>query len=190
MPVIKRYSNRKLYDTEAKQYVTLERIADLIRRGEEVHVVDHATGEDLTALTLTQIILEQQKKAGGFLPRTVLTSLIQAGGDTLHTVKRAMGSAASLAHQVDEEIERRILALVHQGELSMAEGQHLIEKLLAPSRPPQATVWPSEQDVEQALAARGVPTRDELRRLAQEVEALSAKLEAIGRSAQPDRTEE
>ena len=45
MPIVKRYPNRKLYDTEAKQYVTLEGIAELIRQGQEVHVVDNATGE-------------------------------------------------------------------------------------------------------------------------------------------------
>ncbi|MGD8735253.1 MAG: polyhydroxyalkanoate synthesis regulator DNA-binding domain-containing protein, partial [Anaerolineae bacterium] len=55
MTRIKRYPNRKLYDTEAKQYITLEGIAALIRQGNEVQVIDHATGEDLTALTLTQI---------------------------------------------------------------------------------------------------------------------------------------
>ena len=68
MPVIKRYPNRKLYDTTAKQYVSLEGIADLVRQGAEVQVVDHATGEDLTTLTLTQIIVEQERLQSGFLP--------------------------------------------------------------------------------------------------------------------------
>ena len=62
MVTIKRYPNRKLYNTEAKQYITLEGVADLIRQGAEIQVVDHASGEDLTALTLTQITLEQEKK--------------------------------------------------------------------------------------------------------------------------------
>ena len=53
MPLIKRYPNRKLYDTEAKQYVTLEQIAELIRSGKDVQVIDHESGEDLTALTLS-----------------------------------------------------------------------------------------------------------------------------------------
>ncbi len=80
MSVIKRYPNRKLYNTSSKQYITLEGIADMIRNGEEVQILDHNTGEDLTALTLTQIIFEQEKKQGGFLPRSVLTGLVQAGG--------------------------------------------------------------------------------------------------------------
>ena len=67
MRIIKRYSNRKLYDTAAKEYITLEAIADLIRAGEEIQVVDNVTEEDLTALTLSQIILEQEKKKKGFV---------------------------------------------------------------------------------------------------------------------------
>ena len=64
-------------------YVTLDGVAHLIRDGEEIQIVDHASGEDLTAVTLTQIIFEQEKKEGGFLPRSLLTGLIQSGGQTL-----------------------------------------------------------------------------------------------------------
>lgn len=80
MVIIKRYPNRKLYNTETKKYITLDGIADLIREGEEVQVLDHATGEDLTALSLSQILFEREKKSAGFLPHSVLTSLVQAGG--------------------------------------------------------------------------------------------------------------
>ncbi|MCZ7575184.1 MAG: hypothetical protein M5U01_42080 [Ardenticatenaceae bacterium] len=186
MPIIKRYSNRKLYDTKAKQYVTLERIAEIIRQGVDVHVVDHATGEDLTALTLTQIILGEEKKPGGFLPRTVLTALIQAGGDTLYTVKRALGTPAGLARQVDDEIERRIQALVNQGELSKEEGLRLQDKLLAQGQRLHDPLWPDEQALERALLERGLPARDELRRLAEQVDALAARLDQIGT---PSRSE-
>jgi polyhydroxyalkanoate synthesis repressor PhaR len=78
MVIIKRYPNRKLYDSEAKKYITLEGVAELIRSGQEVQILDHTTGEDLTAVTFTQIIFEQEKKSGGFLPRSVLTGLVQA----------------------------------------------------------------------------------------------------------------
>ena len=58
MPVIKRYSNRKLYDTDAKHYVTLEDLANFVRKGEDVQVVDYTTGDDLTSMTLLQVIFE------------------------------------------------------------------------------------------------------------------------------------
>jgi polyhydroxyalkanoate synthesis repressor PhaR len=179
MRVIKRYPNRKLYDTEAKRYVTLEGIARLIRQGEEVQVVDHATGEDLTPLTLTQIIFEQEKKRSGFLPQAVLTGLIQAGGERLGTLRRALASPLELLHQVDEEIEWRVQALVSRGELAEEEGLRLRDKLLAQSRRPHDTTWPSEQDLERVLIERGVPTRDDLQQVIEQLEALAAKLDSI-----------
>jgi polyhydroxyalkanoate synthesis repressor PhaR len=179
MPTIKRYPNRKLYDTEAKQYITLEGIASLIRRGEDVSVVDHATGEDLTALTLSQIIFEQEKKQGGFLPRSVLTGLVQAGGDTLGTLRRNLASSLGLMRQVDEEIERRIQALVNQGELAAEQGSLLLNQLLAQGQQFRKALWPTEQDLERLLAKRGVPSSDDLQRIVEQLEALAAKLDAI-----------
>ena len=71
MVTIKRYPNRKLYNTNSKSYITLDGIAALIRDGSEVEILDHGTGEDLTTVTLTQIIFEQEKKHAGFLPRSI-----------------------------------------------------------------------------------------------------------------------
>ena len=61
--IIKRYQNRKLYDTDASCYVTLDEIAEMIQQGEEVSVVDDRNQKDITAATLTQIIFEKQKKS-------------------------------------------------------------------------------------------------------------------------------
>lgn len=179
MPVIKRYPNRKLYDTQTKQYITLEGIAKLIRQGQEVQVVDHATGEDLTALTLSQIIFEQEKKRSGFLPKSVLEGLIQSGGHTLGVLRRTLASPLGLLHQVDEEIAQRLQILVDQGELTEEEGSRLHNKLLAQSRRPDDKRWPSEQDLECLLLERGVPTRDDLQQVIEQLETLAAKLDDI-----------
>lgn len=74
---IKRYDNRKLYDTEASQYVSLSDVADLVRGGETVEVVDNATGRDLTAQTLTQVILEEGKDGRHVLPSELLHALLR-----------------------------------------------------------------------------------------------------------------
>lgn len=81
--VIKRYHNRKLYDTASSSYVTLEDIADLIKRGDEIQVFDNASKEDITGQTLAQIIFEEEKKKKSSLPLDTLRSLIQAGSETL-----------------------------------------------------------------------------------------------------------
>ena len=80
--IVKRYANRKLYDTERSCYVTLEDIALMIRAGDEVRVIDNKNGEDLTSVTLAQIIFETEKK-NSFMPLGLLRSLIQDKGETL-----------------------------------------------------------------------------------------------------------
>lgn len=80
--VIKRYQNRKLYDTHQSCYVTLDEIADMIMRGEEVVVVDNRTKKDITSSTLTQIIFEKQKRSKSIIPVSTLRDIIQVGGGT------------------------------------------------------------------------------------------------------------
>ena len=81
--LIKRYDNRKLYDTEASSYVSQRDIAQMVRRGETVRILDNSTGEDLTAQTLTQIILEEGKETGSLLPTEMLHGLLRRGSQAL-----------------------------------------------------------------------------------------------------------
>jgi polyhydroxyalkanoate synthesis repressor PhaR len=74
--VIKRYSNRKLYDTKDSRYVTLLQIAEMVRGGEEVQIIDNNTKEDLTEVTLAQIIYEEQKAHSRNVPLQTLKELI------------------------------------------------------------------------------------------------------------------
>lgn len=186
MPVIKRYPNRKLYDTEAKRYITLNEIAALIRSGAEVVVTDHATDEDLTAVVLTQIIFEQEKQQKGFLPKSVLTNLVRAGGDTLGTLRRGLTLPLDLWRHVDEEIDRRVQALISKGELAREEGARLREKLLSPMFTAPEANASGQVELEQLLTEHGVPTREELERLYAQIEALSSKLDdVIGQAEAP-----
>jgi polyhydroxyalkanoate synthesis repressor PhaR len=179
MPLIKRYPNRKLYDTEAKQYITLEGIAELIRQGKEIQVIDNATGEDLTALTLTQIILDFGKKEGGFLPRNILSGIIQASGDRLSMLQKSLASSVGFVQQLDDEIRGRVQQLINQGEMTEAEGKSVLGKLLNPGlRIPQEKGMIDPGDIERILAERQIPTRDEVQGLFYQVEELSAKLSA------------
>ena len=179
MPVIKRYPNRKLYDTDAKKYITLDGIAELIRDGQEVQVVDHTTDEDLTAVTLTQIIFEQEKRNSGFLPKSVLTGLVRAGGDTLNTLRRNLNSPLELLKHVDEEIDKRLQTLVERGEMARDEAIKLSEKLLAAGQEKSKEIMPGQQRLERLLNVRGVPSREEVEELTSQIETLSAKIDAL-----------
>jgi polyhydroxyalkanoate synthesis repressor PhaR len=78
MRTIRRYSNRKLYDTQESHYVNLQRVADLIRSGEEIRVTNRDSGKDLTAATMAQIIFEETKR-GQPLPVAGLRKIIVSG---------------------------------------------------------------------------------------------------------------
>ncbi len=81
--IIKRYGNRKLYDTEAGRHVSLEEIAGLVRDGVDVKVIDNTTNEDITTQTLTQVILEEGKKGRNPLSSDVLHDVIRWGNNVL-----------------------------------------------------------------------------------------------------------
>jgi polyhydroxyalkanoate synthesis repressor PhaR len=80
--LVKKYTNRRLYDTDESRYITLEELAEKIRKGEDAQVVDAKTGEDLTQVTLTQIIMES-RGAARILPVPLLLQLIRLGDEAL-----------------------------------------------------------------------------------------------------------
>lgn len=178
--IIKRYPNRKLYNTIEKQYITLDRIADLIREGEDIKVVDYASSEDLTAVTLTQIIFDQEKRRSGFLPMPLLTGLVKAGGETLDSVRRTLVKPLDMHNHVKDEISRRIDVLVSEGKFGPEEGETLRALLMAV---PDAHVSPDagifERTVSRVLNDVGVPSRSEFDRLSAQLDALTSKIEEL-----------
>ena len=90
--IIKRYANRKLYDTQHSRYVTLEQISEMIRNGDDVKIVDNKTKEDLTTVTLAQIIFEEEKKQRSFLPLAAMRNIIQSGGEWFAEAQRRVQS--------------------------------------------------------------------------------------------------
>jgi polyhydroxyalkanoate synthesis repressor PhaR len=81
--LLKKYSNRRLYDTEKSAYVTLDHVMQVIRKGRRVAVVDAKSGEDVTAFILTQIILEESRKRNNLLPVPLLHLIVQYGENIL-----------------------------------------------------------------------------------------------------------
>lgn len=170
MPLIKRYPNRKLYDTEAKQYVTLDDITEMIRGGGDIYVTDHESGDDLTTLTLTQIILEQEKKTTGFLPRTLLTSLIRTGGDTLDQVVRSLQSVV-IASEEDAENEEEDAFEAVEAE-SDAEA-------LSDEKGVAASLTAVDERISDVLHMLNVPTHRDMRQLQEQLDILGKQLEHL-----------
>ena len=118
---VKRYANRKLYDTERSCYVTLDDISTMIKAGEEVRVVDNKSGEDLTSVTFAQIIFEAEKKKS-FMPLGLLRDLIRDGSETItefarertERVQAAAHDIRETAQKLKTDLEVKIERLTHR----------------------------------------------------------------------------
>lgn len=109
LKIIKRYQNRKLYDTSDSCYVTLEDIGDMIKMGEEVQIIDNQTKEDLTAMTLAQIIFEEQKKKTNVQPLDTFRQIIQSGGEIISDfVNKAVESGGREIQTVRKIVDENI----------------------------------------------------------------------------------
>jgi polyhydroxyalkanoate synthesis repressor PhaR len=107
--VIKKYENRRLYDTSASRYVNLNDLAEMIRQGADVQVVDAKTGEDLTRVTLTQIITEDAKEKPTGLPLELLRQLIVATDQARQEfIMWYLKSAFDTYQTVQEAVENRL----------------------------------------------------------------------------------
>lgn len=109
--LVKRYGNRKLYDVQTSGYVSLEQVAGFVRAGETVEVVDNATGEDITAQTLTQVILEAGKRGPSLLPTELLHAALRRGERALDT------GLDQLRHGVDDLRAQLLHAPLLQGSI-------------------------------------------------------------------------
>jgi polyhydroxyalkanoate synthesis repressor PhaR len=106
--LIKRYANRKLYNTQTSRYITLKGIAELVEAGEDVRVIDNETGEDITSVTLSQVLVDSERE-GRSVSRTLLSDLIQRGGDALYGVlRRGVGDATEGIEDLGRNVRRLI----------------------------------------------------------------------------------
>ena len=174
--VIKRYSNRKLYDTRESRYVTLLQIAEFVRAGQEVQIIDNNSKEDLTEITLAQIIFEEQKNASRSVPLQTLKEIIhQRTGKVLNELREGpigrlipgeRKSTTDLGAVADErasipEPAKTSPKLVEQARETFEDFQARIDERLR-SAIPSFKPW---QDLE-----------EEVKQLRERVAALEAKL--------------
>ena len=100
--IIKRYQNRKLYDTHNSCYVTLDDIAKFIKDGEDISVIDNKNHDDLTSVTLTQIILEEGKRKRNLVPLSALKDIIKSGGGQIANFVQKSIQNVSISNVRDE----------------------------------------------------------------------------------------
>jgi polyhydroxyalkanoate synthesis repressor PhaR len=156
MALIKRYANRKLYYSEEGRYDSLEDIAGMVRSGEEVRVLEHTSGRDITTLVLLQAVVAEERRLGEMLPGVVLTHLLQNGEETLGALRARMLAAFDPQRGFEEELRARMGRLVKRGDLPEQEGERLAhmrtriepEDENAPEEPPEPDLVALSKQVE------------------------------------------
>ncbi len=170
--VVKKYANRRLYNTESSSYITLDSLAEMVREGQDFVVYDAKTGEDITRSVLTQIIVEEEAKGKALLPTGFLRQLIGFYGDSMQTVvpkylEQAMGAFAHQQETLGKAMQQSIgpffapsLEEVGRQNMAMMERAMSLFTPFLPG-PPAAPLSPQEEEVA-ALRAEVALLREQL----------------------------
>lgn len=180
--VIKRYTNRKLYDTVESRYVTLDEIAAMIKEGVEVRIIDNRTKEDLTSVTLAQIIFEEEKKKNQ-MPLAVLREIIRHPGESISGFiqKEVTPRVASIREGAEQRLDK--LLGREDKRPDEAAPQELKEGEQPPAAPAKASLSPAELlKASQRAFEEWQQKIDE--RVKNAVEGLTGNLPALGRDMQ------
>jgi len=170
--LIKRYANRKLYNTQSSRYITLKGIAELIDADEDVRVIDNETGEDITSVALSQILVDSERE-GRRVSRPLLSGLLQRGGDALYgALRRGVGDA----QEGLGELQRGVRRLVRRREEDgggitewIAQGAPDIEHML-------------QNAIERVFKLLDLPRRSDIDALSRNLDRVASAIEALERS--------
>jgi polyhydroxyalkanoate synthesis repressor PhaR len=174
--IIKRYTNRKLYDTVESRYVTLEEIAEMIKAGAEVKILDNRTKEDLTSVTLAQIIFEEEKKTSK-MSLKMLRDLIRHGGERAQQfVEDTQAELRGRVEAVRQAAEQRVQSLLSRGQQTSDRAKDLVAAS-------QEAVSQFQRRVDERVrtAVEGMSSLADLRR---ELQQVSARLDELEKKLQ------
>ena len=186
--VVKKYANRRLYNTATSSYVTLDDLATLIKGGGDFVAHDAKTGEDITRSVLTQIIVEQEQKGQNLLPISFLRQLMGFYGDSMQFLVSGYLEQAMVAFGRNQEQMRKSLQATFgifpfgQFEEMGKQNMALFQRALGMLAPYGAEEKPPAADG--APVADGTPVAGEdprLKRLEAQIDALTRQLEVLGR---------
>jgi polyhydroxyalkanoate synthesis repressor PhaR len=192
--VVKKYANRRLYNTATSSYVTLDDLAKLIKEGGDFVAHDAKTGEDITRSVLTQIIVEQEQKGQNLLPISFLRQLIGFYGDSMQFLvpgylEQAMGAFGRNQEQMRKSLQATFGIFPfgqfeEMGKQNMALFEQALKMLSPYARDEKQGDAPQQTPTGEPAAAEQEDPR--LRRLESQIEALRQQLESLGRNREDE----
>jgi len=181
MHLIKKYANRKLYDTKDKQYLTMDRLGELIKSGEEVSIVDNETGDDLTSSIVSQLLAREGADTDRAVPSRVLMQLLRKGRGTLFGYgKKYVSLWQSALTMSKDEIEKLVNSLVKDKEISESEGKNLKNEIMGFANNLKSWIIENiDLRVSEGLRRMNLSSHDQVNELTNRVDALARKVEEL-----------
>lgn len=195
--VIKKYANRRLYNTGTSTYVTLEDLAEMVKRNEEFTVKDAKSGEDITHPVLTQIIFELENKDGqNMLPIPFLRQLISFYGDQMQQIvpsflEQSMGAFAKEQERFREQMKSalgkspvemlKVPTSLKDIEEQTRRNMEMFQNAMRMFSPfPMAGAKDDVESAEASLEEQAAPRQDDLRELKEQIAAMQRKIDSMG----------
>ncbi|MBU0983591.1 MAG: hypothetical protein KKA42_06960 [candidate division Zixibacteria bacterium] len=196
MRVIKRYSNRRLYDTETSRTITQFDLARLIREGKEVQVLEAATGEDITVSVLGRVLMTETERWGEVGETTeFLRTLIYAGGKkSMSILKNTILASIGALHVTKDKAEKIVDDLIKKGELDKSDRKTAIFELLEKAEKSTAK-WRDKFMAEAGKAQKSVSkaasgivwaTQDDLAKIERKVNRLAKQIKDLQKSPEKE----
>lgn len=182
--VVKKYANRRLYNTESSSYITLDTLAEMVREGRDFVVYDAKTGDDITRSVLTQIIVEEENKGRALLPTGFLRQLIGFYGDGVQSlVPRYLEQALSTFARQQEQMRQAVQQTM--GSFFPFGMEEVGRQNLAMMERAMSLFAPFARPDEGVDSRPGTPPQDEVDVLRAEVEFLRTQLATLQNGAAP-----
>ncbi|MGB5983782.1 MAG: polyhydroxyalkanoate synthesis regulator DNA-binding domain-containing protein [Desulfobacterales bacterium] len=184
MRKIKKYANRKMYDTHAKRHISRDQLAELIKQGEEVVIIDNRTGGDLTVPIVSQLIgLEGQKGDKAVSPRLLMQLLRKGSGTLTDYAKKYVSLWQGAFNMAEDEIDKLVNRLVKNDELSNEEGSRLKKEITGYSDLIKGWISDSvDKRIKEVFSALNLPTHDQMKQLSGRIDTLAKKLEQLDKA--------
>ncbi len=176
--IVKKYANRRLYNTESSSYITLENLAEMVRKDRDFIVYDAKTGDDITRTVLTQIIVEEEGKGNALLPTNFLRQLIGVYGSNVPNMvpkylEQAMANFAKQQETVRETVTKTLGPFLPPGMEEVGrKNLAMMERAMTLFTP----FYPAEMKSEPLVAEPPVEYKEEIAALRAEVERLQQEL--------------
>ena len=175
---IKKYANRKLYDSTDKKYVSMDTLSKLIRSGEEISIIDNETGEDLTASIVSSLIARNKSEDNKSVSSGLLIQIFRKGGGALTDyAKRYVSIWQSAFTMAEDEVDKLVNMLVKNKEISKSEAKKLRNEIVGYTDSVKGWISDSvDKRINEVVGMMNLATKDEISSLAKKVNVLEKKI--------------